>query len=54
MPDQQNNNGHKYMHCRRIELVEYLSWASWEYMGRLTPRVGRQCGTIPIYSNIPL
>jgi hypothetical protein len=35
-------------------LVNVLHWASWvdyiEYI-RLTPHVGSQCGTIPIYSN---
>jgi hypothetical protein len=39
-----------------VELDDVLHWASWadyiEYIG-LTPHVGRQCGTIPIYSNIP-
>ena len=33
-----------------------LHWASWaDYIGYtgLTPHVGTQCGTIPIYSNIP-
>jgi hypothetical protein len=34
--------------------IGYLHWASWaDYIGYigLTPHVGTQCGTIPIYSN---
>ena len=34
--------------------LDVLYWASWadsiEYIG-LTPHMGKQCGTIPIYSN---
>ena len=35
-------------------ILVVLHWASWtDYIGYigLTPHVGRQCGTIPIYSN---
>jgi len=54
------------MHCKRwwvhsckrnrIGGIFVLHWASWaDYIGYigLTPHVGRQCGIIPIYSNIP-
>jgi hypothetical protein len=38
-------------------ILDVLHWASWaDYIGYigLTPHMGTQCGTIPIYSNIPL
>ena len=37
-------------------ILDVLHWASWvDYIGYtgLTPHVGTQWGTIPIYSNIP-
>ena len=37
-------------------IFDILHWASWaDYIGYigLTPYVDTQCGTIPIYSNIP-
>ena len=52
------------MHCKRwwvhsckrnrIGGIFVLHWASWaDYIGYigLTPHVGRQCSTIPVYSN---
>jgi hypothetical protein len=36
-------------------ILDVLHWVSWaDYIGYigLTPHVGTQCGTIPIYSNI--